>query len=171
MNDLTKKFSKTTIVVHWLSAILIITLFPLGKYMAGLDPADKMGLIKLHSFLGVTILLITLFRIFLFFKHERPADLKTGSKFNDRLVVWNHNAFYYLLIILGLSGLGVLFTGGYIDAFGTNATEMIKSPDEIPPLKIHGIMSLLAMLLLVMHVVGVIKHYIMTKENTLKRIF
>lgn len=171
MNDLTQKFSKATIWVHWLSAILILTLFPLGKYMAGLDPVDKIGLIKLHSFLGVIILLLTLLRIYLFFKHERLADLKTGSKFNDRLVAWNHNAFYYILIILGLSGLGVLFIGGYIDAFGTNASEMIKSPDEIPPLKIHGIMSLLTMLLLVMHVTGVIKHYLLTKENTLKRIY
>lgn len=171
MNDLTKKFSKATIWVHWISAILILTLFPLGKYMADLDPIDKMGLIKLHSFLGAIILLLTLYRILIFFKHDRPADLKTGSKINDRLVKWNHNAFYYFLLIIGLSGLGVLFTGGYIDAFGANAPDMIKSTDEIPPLKIHEFMSLLTMLLLVMHVVGVIKHYIMTKENTLKRIF
>ena len=59
----------------------------------------------------------------------------------------------------------------YIRKTITNATEMIKSPDEIPPLKIHRIMSLLAILLLVMHVVCVIKHYIMMKENTLKLIF
>ena len=105
MNDLTKKYSKATIVVHWLSAILILSLFPLGKYMAGLDPIGKMGLIKLHSFLGVIILLFTLYRIFLFFIHERLADLITGSNFNDLLVAWNHNAFYYILIIIGLSGM------------------------------------------------------------------
>ncbi len=171
MNDLTKKFSKPTIVVHWLSAIIIITLFPLGKYMEGLDAIDKMGLVKLHAFLGVVILVLTLYRTFLFFKHERPEDLKTGSKFNDKLAVWIHNAFYFLLIFIGISGLAVLFTGGYIDAFGTNAVEMIKSPDEIPPLKAHSLFSLILMVLLLLHVVGVIKHYILKKENTLKRIF
>ena len=171
MNDLTKKFSKSTIVVHWLSAIIILTLFPLGKYMTGLDPIDKIGLVKLHAFGGVVILLLTLYRTFLFFKHERPQDLKTGSKFNDKLAVWIHNAFYFLLIAIGISGLSVLFTGGYIDAFGTGATEMIKSPEEIPPLKAHGLLSFILMALLVLHVVGVIKHYILKKENTLKRIF
>lgn len=170
MNDLTQKFSKATIMVHWLSAILILSLFPLGKYMAGLDPVNKMGLIKLHAAGGVLILFFTIYRSYIFFKHERPEDLKTGSKFNDKLAVWIHNAFYYLLIFISISGLAVLFTGGYLDAFRSSAAEMIKSPDAIPPLKAHGLMSFILMALLFFHVVGVIKHYLLKKENTLKRI-
>ena len=46
MNDLSKKYSRGTIMIHWLTAILILTLFPLGKDMEGLEPIDKMGLIK-----------------------------------------------------------------------------------------------------------------------------
>jgi len=171
MNDLTQKFSKSIIYVHWISAILILILFPLGKYMTGLEPIAKMGLIKLHAVLGILILLLTVFRTFIFFKHRRPADLETDSKFNNWLVKWNHNAFYYILIIIGLSGIGVLATGGYLAAFSGNDPAMILPADEIIPLKIHGLMSLLTMLLLLMHVVGVAKHYFITKENTLKRIF
>ncbi|RLD25332.1 MAG: hypothetical protein DRI54_05095 [Bacteroidetes bacterium] len=170
MNDLTKKFSKATIWVHWLTAIIILTLFPLGKYMTGLESGDKMGLIKLHAGLGILVLLLTIYRSFIFFKHERPEDLKTGSKFNDRLAVWIHNAFYFLIIAIGISGVAVLATGGYIDAFDGNAG-LIKSPEDIPPLKAHGFLSLTLMIFLALHVLGFIKHYFLTKENTLKRVF
>ena len=45
-NNLTQKFNKGTIAIHWLTAILILILFPLGKYMEGLEPLEKMGMIK-----------------------------------------------------------------------------------------------------------------------------
>jgi len=170
-NDLTKKFSKGTIVMHWLTAILILALFPLGKYMEGIEPVEKMGLIKLHAGLGILVLLLTIFRTYFFFKHERPEDLKTGSKFNDRLAVWIHNIFYLLLFGIAISGVAVMILGGYGDAISSDDTSLIKPHAEIPPLKGHGIMALIMMVLLVLHVLGAIKHYVLTKENTLKRIF
>ncbi|EAQ99739.1 cytochrome b [Maribacter sp. HTCC2170] len=171
MNDLTKKFSKGTIAIHWLTALLILTLFPLGKYMEGLEPAEKMGLIKIHAILGIIVFVLTLIRSYLFFKSPRPEDLKTGSKFNDRLAIWIHNAFYFLLLGISISGLAVMILGGYGDALSSGNIEAIKSHDEIGPLKPHGLMAVIMMVLMVLHVVGVIKHYILTKENTLKRIF
>ena len=170
-NDLSKKFSKGTILIHWISALLILTLFPLGKYMSGLEPVDKMGLIKVHALLGIVILILTIFRSRLFFKSPRPEDLRTGSKFNDKLAVWIHNAFYFLLFGISLSGLATMALGGYGDALSSANHELIKAHADIPPLKAHGAMAMIMMLLLVLHVVGVIKHYILKKENTLKRIF
>lgn len=170
-NDLSKKFSKGTIFVHWLTALLILTLFPLGKYMEGLEPMEKMGLLKVHAGLGILVLLLTIYRTYLFFKKERPADLKTGSKFNDKLAVWIHNIFYFLLFGIAISGIVVMVLGGYGDAISSGDASLIKPHGEIPPLKGHGIMALIMMVLLVLHVVGAVKHYILTKENTLKRIF
>ncbi len=145
MNDLTKKFSKGTIAIHWLSAILIIALFPLGIYMEGIEPMDKMGLIKLHAAMGILVFLLTIVRSFFFFKHERPEHLRTGSKFNDKLAVWIHNAFYFLLLGIGLSGLAAMGLGGYGDALSSNAPELILNPEEVPPLKAHGALAFLLM--------------------------
>lgn len=171
MNDLTNKFSKGTIIIHWLTALLILTLFPLGKYMEGLEPSEKMGLIKIHAVLGIIVFVLTLIRSYLFFKSPRPDDLKTGSKFNDKLAVWIHNAFYFLLFGIAVSGIAVMAFGGYGDAISQGSSELIKPHEEIPPLKPHGILAFIMMVLLVLHVVGVIKHFILTKENTLKRIY
>ena len=170
-NDLTKTFDKGTIWIHWLTAILILTLFPMGKYMSGLEPAEKMNLIKIHAILGIVVFLLTMFRAWFFFKKTRPEDLKTGSKFNDKLAVWIHNIFYFLLFGIALSGLTTMIIGGYGEAIKSGKVEIIKDAVEIGSLKPHGILALIMMVLLVMHIVGTIKHYLLTKENTLKRIF
>ncbi|MDY8135979.1 cytochrome b [Aquimarina sp. 2201CG5-10] len=169
-NDLTQKYSKGTIVIHWLTAILILSLFPLGKYMEGLSVSEKMGLIKIHALLGIIVFLLTLIRSYLFFKSQRPKDLKTGSKFNDQLAIWIHNAFYFLLIAISITGLATLFIGGYIDAIKSGTASSILPKENIQPLVAHGWLAMIMMILLILHVLGVIKHYLFTKENTLKRI-
>ena len=168
-NDLNAKFSKGTIVIHWITALLILTLFPLGKYMDGLEPFEKMGMIRAHAILGMVVFFLTLIRTYHFFKSPRPDHIKTGSKFNDKLIVWIHNAFYVLLFLISLSGIGVMIVGGYGDALKAGSYELIKSPESIPPLKGHGFFSFLMVVLFLLHIVGVVKHYILTKENTLKR--
>ena len=169
-NDLTIKFSKGTIWVHWLTALLILTLFPMGKYMEGLEPVDKMNLIKIHAILGSIIFILTIIRTYSFFKKPRPEDLKTGSKFNDKLAVWIHNIFYFLLFGIAISGLATIFLGGYAEALKTGNIELIKPYGEIGSLAPHGLMATIMMILLVMHVIGFFKHLILKKENTLKRI-
>ena len=169
-NDLTKKFSKSTRVTHGITALLILTLFPMGKYMEGLEISEKMGLVKIHAMLGILVLILTIIRTVSFFKNERPAHLNTGSKFNDNLAVWIHNIFYFLLFGVALSGLGTMILGGYGEAIQTGSIDMVKSHGEILPLKPHGIMAVIMMILLVLHVAGVVKHLIVKKENTLKRI-
>ncbi len=169
-NDLTQKYSKTAIVTHWVTAFLILILFPLGKYMEGLDVAEKMNMVKIHAILGIIVFILTIIRTISFFKQERPEDLKTGSTWNDKLAVWLHNAFYFLLFGLSISGIATMVVGGYTEAFNSGDLSAVKSHDEIGPLKPHAIMAMIMMILLVLHVAGVIKHYVLTKENTLKRI-
>ena len=169
-NDLTQKFSKGTIITHWLTAVLILVLFPMGKYMEDLELSEKMGLIKIHAILGIVVLILTIIRTISYFKNERPTDLRTGSKFNDKLAVWIHNIFYFLLFGIAISGLATTILGGYGEAIKTGNIDSILSTTEITPLKPHGIMATIMMILLVMHIIGVIKHFVLTKENTLKRI-
>ncbi|HAS40475.1 MAG TPA: hypothetical protein DCS93_08350 [Microscillaceae bacterium] len=169
-NDLPQKYSKGVVVIHWITALLIITLFPLGKYMAGLEPSQKMGMIKAHAILGMIVFILTLIRSWMFFKTPRPAHLNTGSKLNDQLATGIHNIFYFLLFGLSVSGIATMLLGSYGNALISGNPTLIQNNAEILPLKGHGIMAMILMILLVMHVAGVIKHYLVKKENTLKRI-
>lgn len=170
-NDLNDKYGKGIIIIHWLSALLIFALFFLGLSMSDLEVADKMGLLKPHAALGLLVFVLTIVRSVMFFRNKRPADLKTGSKVNDKLVILIHNAFYILLLILGASGIASMIIGGYGDALQTGDLTLIKAHEDIPPLKAHGLAAYLTMVLVVMHIIGVIKHFVFTKENTLKRIW
>ena len=169
-NNLNQKYDKGTIVIHWITALLIIVLFPLGKYMSGLDSSEKMELLKIHTILGILVFTLTLLRSYFFFKSPRPDDLRTGSRFNDKLAVWIHNSFYFLLIGISVAGFVTMIFGGYIDALKFRNPDLIIAEENMKSLKVHGILATIMMILLAFHVFGVIKHYLLTKENTLKRI-
>lgn len=171
-DDLPKKYSKGAIAIHWLTALLIIALFPLGKYMAGLEPAEKLWLIKIHGILGILVFTLTIVRSVLFFTTKRPKHLSTGSKFNDLLAITIQRSFYILLLIIGASGIANLIFGGYIEATTASpmSPELILSRNEIVPLKIHNILTIIMMILVVMHIIGVVRFNVKHKTNVIKRI-
>ena len=106
----------------------------------------------------------------MFFKSKRPADLKTNSKINDKLIVWVHNLFYILLFAITISGIASILSGGYVEALESQNIQYIKAEQNIKALAGHELLDLIILILVLAHVVGVIKHYIKNKENTLKRI-
>lgn len=168
-NSETQKYSKATIIIHWLTAGLILILYPLGKYMEGISIESKLNFLKVHVLLGVFVFFLTSVRSILFFRHKRPERLKTGSRFNDVLAEWIHNIFYFLLIAISITGFITIVMGGYLDIL-FNATESISIQKDSTSLRAHEILSTVMMILLLLHVLGVVKHYILRKENTLNRI-
>ena len=104
----------------------------------------------------------------MFFKSKRPADLKTNSKINDKLIVWVHNLFYILLFAITISGIASILSGGSVEALESQNIQYIKAEQNIKALGGHELLALI--ILVLAHVAGAIKHYIKNKENTLKRI-
>ncbi len=168
-NDLTQKYNKGLVIIHWVTALLIIGLFPLGKYLEELEAADKMGVLKLHAILGLVVLGLTIIRSVMYFTSARPPHLKTGSAVNDKIMIWIHNAFYFLMLGIGLSGVATMILGGYKAGLLANNPELFAHHGELPSLGVHNILATILMVLLVLHVIGVVKHYVQTKENALRR--
>jgi len=164
-----QKYTLATRIVHWVSALLIIGLFILGKYLSGLEGAQKLQLVPIHASLGFLLFLITLYRVLLFFKAPKPAEVDTGTKFNNTLVKVIHNGFYVLLLLISISGISTMVLGGYPDALDNANAALIIDKSLLPQLKAHELLANITMLLVVVHVAGVIKHYVFTKENILKR--
>lgn len=166
-----EKYSKPTVIIHWVTAILIIALFGLGRYTSSLEPADKMQLIQLHAALGMLVFILTIARSVLFFKSERPEPLDTGSNANNLLAKGIHRAFYALLILISFSGTATLLVGGYFDAITSSpiAPDLISPRDEIIPLVGHRILGYIIMLLFVLHVAGVVRYNIKHKTNAVER--
>ncbi|CAI8423730.1 MAG: Uncharacterised protein [Cryomorphaceae bacterium] len=161
------KYHKHVRVIHALSALLIISLFVVGKVMEKSDNEVVMSLMPFHAIGGYVLLFLTIYRTWLLFKKERPAPVETGKAWNQKLMYVIHRAFYVLMFVAIASGMTVVATGGYPEAFEAGDAALITGT----PLKpVHGITTLLLIVLLIAHIGGVVRHYLRTKENTLKRI-
>ena len=61
-NDLNQKYSTAIIAIHWISTILILILFPFGKYTTSIEGEEKLSLIQTYALLGLAVLILTLIR-------------------------------------------------------------------------------------------------------------
>jgi len=171
-NDLSKKYSLATRIVHWLTALGIFILIPLGLKMSEMEiSTDKLALYKTHNIIGFIILLLTLFRVFLYFKHERPTTIQTGSKWNDKLAVWIHNTFYFVIILMVSSGIATNISTGIFDAISSNDVSQFPTIIDGKPAQVHQTLYLVLAVMIIMHSAGFLKHWILKKENTFNRIF
>ena len=170
-NDLSKKYSRGTIAIHWISFLLIVALIPVGFFMADTEPSvKKILLYRLHMVMGVTVFVLTLLRVWFFLKHQRPPKLETGDSLHNKLVVRIENSFYFVLILLSTSGLATVIFGELGQAIKTSDYTLLSKKLDVPPLVGHQIFAKILIALLIVHIAGVINHYIKFKENTLKRI-
>lgn len=169
-NNLKQKFNRLTIWTHWLSAIFIIIIILLSLNLIGYNSTERSTVVWIHIVLGSLIFVFTIIRVYLLFYAKQPNHLKTGSKFNDKLVIWNHYLLYALLAVISITGIMVFIKGNYLEFILSGSIDILKPQNEIPSLKYHVLTVLFLLLLFIMHILGVLKHYIITKENTLKRI-
>ena len=69
-----------------------------------------------------------------------------------------------LLFALSITGIVIILNGHYPEFLNSgNINDITKTST----LKYHVLMALFLVLLLIIHVIGVLKHYVFTKENTL----
>ncbi|KAB1231076.1 cytochrome b [Chryseobacterium viscerum] len=169
-NNLSEKYSKGTIIIHWISLVLIILLLPTGFLMQEMKAEMRLNLLRVHTLFGILIFVLTLIRILFFFRNQRPSKLETGSSFHNKLVVWIESSFYYLLIFLCLSGITTLITSNLTEAIQNSEASLLPKKLDTPPLITHRALAILLIVLLIVHIGGVVTHYLKNKENTLKRI-
>ncbi len=170
----TQKYSKPMRVLHWVTAMIIMTLLAVGTYMAGIDPdaSDKYDLYPLHKAFGMIALLLVLVRLPVRLKSELPAPLLGLKKWEHTLSHLVHLGLYGAMLSMTLSGYFMNSTFPYvtgIDMFG-----LFTVPDITPKSEywngicheIHGFTAWAFAVLLTLHLAGVAKHRFMDdKEN------
>jgi cytochrome b561 len=173
MTDL-EKYPKSMRITHWLSAVLILGMLPLGWYMTSLNDSNpnQMKLFNLHQSVGVCILVLALGRILIKLKTphpELPSDLSIWEK---RLAQGIHSFLYILLIIMPISGILMTLLSGYQVPFfffefpnGLTENRVLSKTFE----KLHGVLAYGLATLIIMHLAGLLKELVIGKRNLLKR--
>ena len=169
------KYSKRTVTLHWLSSILIIALLVTGVNME--DAPHNMQTLMLnraHFSMGTLVFLLTLWRLVALLKDERAADLYPKGSFRNGLIKFVHYGFYVVILWMTISGLISIFVEGFV------GPTISGDPSALPNMRetgmsvvmiSHHLVAKVVMLLLLLHLGGIVSHYIQKKENTLKRIW
>lgn len=177
--DSPTRFGTNTLVLHWIVAVMMICLLASGLYMA---ETGTFALYPWHKSFGVLIALFVLLRIAWRIRNGWPTpvgDYPSLERLLARLVHW--------LLIIGtvlmpVSGFMMSAMGGHgVALFGIEL--VAPNPDPADPQKVlplnamlagtahtlHGWGGYLLIGAVVLHVVGALKHHLVDRDGTLRR--
>ncbi len=168
------QFGAVTKTFHWVTALLVIGLLAAGLYMTGLPSGlDKFKIYNLHKSFGVTVLMIVFCRILWNNVSKRPV-------LHDKIQFWEkpllsplHLLFYFMLIVMPLSGWVFSAAANHpVSFFGLFTLPNPVAPDkELAKFfrEVHEITGFLLMGAVGLHILVALKHHFIDKDIFLKR--
>ena len=170
-NNLTE-YGSISKIFHWLSAAVLLIQIPLGFYLVDLDFNErKLTIESIHVFLGLVIFYLTILRLIYKFLNPTPPLSKSIFPGQRLIAMLNHIFLYISIFIITISGaLKKLFNGEILDLLFFNLE--IKDNFDLAELfyDIHIIANYTLITLISLHILAVIAHKIIFKENLIKKI-
>lgn len=171
------RYHRVAVFLHWFIAVSIILLIALGLVMEDVKPISlRIDAYNFHKSLGITILFLSLFRVYWRLTHPvpvLPASMKSWEVFASKAT---HIVFYALIVIMPLSGWLMVSAGGkYPTTFFwlfdmphlpvTGNKSLGKQAYEIHELTTQWI----AIPLITLHVLAALKHHFINRDSVLTR--
>jgi cytochrome b561 len=162
--------------LHWLTAVLVAAIIPVGLWIKYFEPADeafKLRLYNIHESLGVIVFAIVLIRLlnrYLNPPPPLPPDIPAAIRLAARV---NHWGLYALLVLMPITGFLATNAWGFpLSVFGVLPMPVPLGKNE----EIAKILSLLhwcgavtIILLILAHLSGVIYHSFVRRDGVLQR--
>ena len=159
-------------VLHWLSALILVIQIPLGFYLVDLDfGEERITFENIHVILGLIIFYLVIIRLINNTLNPTPKlnpSIFIGQKYIAKL---NHILLYAAILSITVSGiLKKLFNGETLVIFFKEIE--IKDNFELADqfYNIHIYSNYVIIALISIHVLAVITHKLLFKENLLKKI-
>jgi cytochrome b561 len=195
MNQAATRYTKTAKILHWLIALGIFGMFALGWYMSELpkegpkqmaydlfdwgiytwtlseEASPRTFYFNLHKSIGITLLALIIVRVFWRITHKAPAMLASYKAWETKLASGVHRLLYVLMVALPLSGLVMAVASKYgVKWFGL---DFIGGLDNTPLREVfkeaHEIIGVVILLIIILHILGALKHKFIDKDETLDR--
>ena len=158
---------------HWLTAALLLTIIPIGLVMGDL-PRGRLQdtFFVTHESLGLTVLGLTLFRLFWRLTH-RPPPSRDLRPLEVRASGSVHVLLYVILLVMPVTGyLFVTFSGIGLHSFGLVAVPALVSPDKLTGewfLAVHVALQWAIYGLALMHIGAALHHFFVRRNDVLPR--
>jgi cytochrome b561 len=160
--------------LHWLMALLIIGLIPLGLYMQDLPLSpQKLQLYSWHKWAGVTVFVLLWVRVAARLAWPPPPLPWQMSRWQQQAAHAGHLALYLLMLAIPLSGWLMSSAKGVQTVwFG-----ILPIPDLIAKDKalgaqlaeLHALLNWTLMAVLAAHVAAALKHHWIDRDDVLTR--
>lgn len=164
------------ILIHWLMALAIIGLYPLGLYIDSLSYYDAAyrTMPHIHKGIGMLVLFALAFRLIWRVLNRIPAALPQPAPL-ARLTHTVHLLLYLLMLIALVSGYMISTADGRpIDVFGWFSVpafaSTLNNQEDLAGM-VHWYSTTALMVLAALHALAALKHHFVDKDATLKRIF
>ena len=168
------RYTQSAIMLHWLTALLVIVTFPLGVYMHRLAFSPfKLQLVSYHKWIGVTILLLTVFRLAWRMLHKLPPLPETIPIWQQRAAHGLHHLLYLLLLAIPVSGWLMSSAKGVpVVYFGLlQLPDLVGKDKELGDMlqEIHEALNIGMLALVIMHIAAAFKHQFIDKDSLMLR--
>jgi len=170
-----KQFGIIAKSFHWITALIIISILALGLYMRDMDTSPlKFKLFFWHKSIGITILALIALRLIWRFINIKPAPLANHKAWEKKLTKIIHTLLYVCLFTMPLTGWMMSSAKGFsVSVFGWfTLPDLIEENKELGHLlhNAHNYAGDILIICIILHFGGAIKHHIIDKDSTLRRI-
>lgn len=175
-------YGTVTKTFHWLTALLLFTIIPLGvianqlPYETNEQLAFKAQLFSFHKTLGVIAFAVALARILWAISQPKPGALHPERKIETTLAALVHWLLYISLVAVPLTGwIHHAATQGFAPIWLPISQDLPLVPKDEAIAKLfaglHWLWSKILVGSILLHVAGALKHQFVDKDATLRRMW
>jgi cytochrome b561/polyisoprenoid-binding protein YceI len=174
LNMTISRYSKTAMVLHWGLALALLFQIGLGWQFETLERGPNMfALYQLHKSVGIAILILSLARLAIRIARPRPQPM-ADTAWSRLIASIVHGGFYLVLIGGPLTGWLLVSSAkvkvptllfGYLPLPHLPVGPSAHAPAET----LHAQLAWLAIVLLLLHVAGALRHQFFKDEDLLQR--
>ncbi|QWF17340.1 cytochrome b [Lysobacter capsici] len=159
-------------VLHWLMAVMIVSMLFIGAGMVATVSDKHTWLLALHKPLGISILALAALRLTLRLLHKPPAlpaDLPPLQRFAARASHW---LLYALMFALPLIGWAMLSAGGYPVSLGAGVVLPPIAPSDPSVFALlrwlHRTLAYLLFATVLLHLAAALYHGLIRRDGVLR---
>ncbi len=168
-------------ILHWLMAALVLTLIPVGLWMAQRAEANVFDnltntMYSLHKTIGFTVLLLMVLRIALKVRLGSPAYPQSMPRKLSIAAKSLHHLLYVLLVLVPLLGWAgvtafpaLIIVGGYdLPAFPFVPQDQALATRLF---QVHGALAITLAVLIAGHILAALRHLLIAKDGIFQRMW
>lgn len=169
--DVLLRYNNVAVALHWLTVVLLLTQVYVGFTFHDMERGPERGAwFDWHKTIGATILVLALIRLGWRLANPPPPFPPELPRWERIAAVWNHRAFYFLIIVLPLTGLATVSAGnsGFTELVGGIPLPLIPGlPEAAGDVfgTTHEVLVRVTIALILIHVAAALKHQFVDKSR------